>query len=88
VQYRGGDRGHTRRELTVLTARTSDMVEIRVADAGPGLPKRVRPHLFQPFVTSKPNGMGVGMSVCRTIVEASKVRRWRSAMTVKPRGPA
>ena len=46
------------------------MVEISVADTGPGLPESVRARLFQPFVTTKPNGMGVGLSVCRTIVEA------------------
>ena len=45
-------------------------MEISVADTGPGLPKRVRARLFEPFVTTKPNGMGVGLSVCRTIVEA------------------
>jgi two-component system sensor kinase FixL len=45
-------------------------VEIRVADTGPGLPDAVRARLFQPFVTTKPDGMGVGLSVCRAIVEA------------------
>jgi len=59
-----------RRELSITTARLSGMVEISVADTGPGLPEPVRARLFQPFVTTKPNGMGVGLSVCRTIVEA------------------
>ncbi len=59
-----------RRELTVTAHRAGDMVEISVADTGPGLPESVRARLFQPFVTTKPNGMGVGLSVCRTIVEA------------------
>jgi two-component system, LuxR family, sensor kinase FixL len=59
-----------RRELSVTTARAGDMVEISVADTGPGLPPLVRARLFQPFVTTKPHGMGVGLSVCRTIVEA------------------
>ena len=59
-----------RRELAISTVRVGDMVEIRVADTGPGLPEQVRARLFQPFVTTKPNGMGVGLSVCRTIVEA------------------
>jgi two-component system, LuxR family, sensor kinase FixL len=58
------------RELSITTARAGDMVEISVADTGPGLPESVRARLFQPFVSTKPNGMGVGLSVCRTIVEA------------------
>lgn len=59
-----------RRELTVTTARAGDWVEISVTDNGPGLPETVRTRLFQPFVTTKATGMGVGLSVCRTIVEA------------------
>jgi two-component system, LuxR family, sensor kinase FixL len=62
--------GSVRRELSVTTARMGDMVEISVADTGPGLPETVRARLFQPFVTTKPSGLGVGLSVCRTIVEA------------------
>ncbi|HTW28939.1 MAG TPA: PAS domain S-box protein [Acetobacteraceae bacterium] len=59
-----------RRELVVSTRRADDMVEIAVADSGPGLPPEVQARLFQPFVTTKPHGLGVGLSVCRTIVEA------------------
>jgi C4-dicarboxylate-specific signal transduction histidine kinase len=62
--------GSPRRELSITTARTGNMTEISVADTGPGLPDHVRARLFQPFVTTKPTGMGVGLSVCRTIVEA------------------
>jgi two-component system, LuxR family, sensor kinase FixL len=52
------------------------MVEISVADTGPGLADEVRDNLFQPFVTTKPNGMGVGLSVCRAIVESHGGRLW------------
>ena len=45
-------------------------IEIRIADTGPGLAPEVAANLFQPFVTTKRNGMGVGLSICRTIVEA------------------
>ena len=62
--------GSARRELSIATARVEDMVEISVADTGPGLPEVVRARLFEPFVTTKPNGMGVGLSVCRAIIEA------------------
>lgn len=59
-----------KRELRVTARRADAMVEIRVADSGPGLPHHVRDRLFEPFVTTKPDGMGVGLSVCRAIIEA------------------
>jgi two-component system sensor kinase FixL len=45
-------------------------VEISVEDTGPGLAPEVAAQLFQPFVTTKKHGMGVGLSICRTIVES------------------
>ena len=48
----------------------NDMIAISIADTGPGLPETVRSRLFQPFVTTKENGMGVGLSICRSIVES------------------
>ena len=62
--------GSAQRELSIATARAGGMVEISVTDTGPGLPELVRARLFQPFVTTKPNGMGIGLSVSRTIIEA------------------
>jgi two-component system sensor kinase FixL len=59
-----------RHELSIATRGAGGMVAITVADTGPGLPEAVRVRLFQPFVTTKPGGMGVGLSICRTIVEA------------------
>jgi two-component system, LuxR family, sensor kinase FixL len=52
------------------------MVEISVAGTGPGLIDEVRAKLFQPFVTTKANGMGVGLSVSRAIVESHRGRMW------------
>ena len=46
------------------------MVEVAIKDTGPGLAPEVQGRLFQPFVTTKPTGMGVGLSICRTLVEA------------------
>jgi two-component system sensor kinase FixL len=62
--------GLERREIAVSTSRAGDRVAIRIADTGPGLPEKVRARLFEPFVTTKADGMGVGLSICRTIVEA------------------
>ena len=65
------------RELVVATRLVQGgMVEISVADTGPGLVDEVRAKLFQPFITTKPNGMGVGLSVCRAIVESHGGRLW------------
>ena len=71
--------GQPRREIVVTASAGEEMVEISVADCGPGLPAMVRDKLFQPFVTTKANGLGVGLSVCRTIVEAHAGRLWTDA---------
>ena len=66
-----------KRELVVATSLVQGgMVEISVADTGPGLVAEVRAKLFQPFVTTKVHGMGVGLSVCRAIVELHGGRLW------------
>lgn len=65
------------RELTVLSQRVADhMVEVVVQDTGPGIAPQMMEQLFQPFVTTKPQGMGVGLSISRTIVEAHGGRIW------------
>jgi PAS domain S-box-containing protein len=64
-----------RRELEVVTARLDDnLIEIAVADRGAGLPDGVVEHLFEPFHTTKIDGMGLGLSICRSIVEAHRGR--------------
>jgi two-component system sensor kinase FixL len=65
-----------RRELTIEAQRESDHIRISVADTGPGLPEEVAAQLFQPFVTTKPEGMGIGLSICRTVVESHGGRIW------------
>ena len=60
-----------KRELVISTAQGRDnMVDISVADSGAGIAPEISAQLFQPFVTTKRQGMGVGLSISRTIVEA------------------
>jgi two-component system sensor kinase FixL len=69
--------GQPRRELVVSTQPAKDdMVQVSVSDTGTGLAEGVAASLFQPFVTTKPNGMGVGLPICRTVVEAHGGRIW------------
>ncbi|MBA3678073.1 MAG: response regulator [Sphingosinicella sp.] len=62
--------GCAERTLSIRTELLGDMTEVSIADRGPGLSPEVRQQLFTPFVTSKREGMGVGLSISRTIVEA------------------
>jgi two-component system sensor kinase FixL len=64
------------RELTLGTSRWDSMAVISVADTGGGIPKSIEAQLFQPFVTTKRDGMGIGLSVCRAIIEAHGGRLW------------
>jgi len=58
------------RELTITTGRSGDQyVSVTVRDSGPGLPEEVRKKLFQPFVTTKESGMGVGLMICQSIIQ-------------------
>jgi C4-dicarboxylate-specific signal transduction histidine kinase len=60
-----------RRELVVKTARAeSDMIAVTVSDTGGGIAEDLRPQLFQPFFTTKKHGMGIGLSISRSIIEA------------------
>jgi two-component system sensor kinase FixL len=69
--------GQSRPELAIVTRSTGGgMLEISIADRGPGLPDEVRGKLFQPFVTTKPSGMGIGLSVCHAIVQTHGGRLW------------
>jgi two-component system, LuxR family, sensor kinase FixL len=69
-----------RRELVIETVLLDEAtIQVSVADSGAGLAPEVRAHLFQPFVTTKQKGMGLGLSICRTIIEAHGGKIWVDA---------
>jgi two-component system sensor kinase FixL len=66
-----------RRELIVTNRKVADdMIEIEVSDTGTGFHDDVKPNLFQTFYTTKATGMGVGLSISRSIIEAHGGRMW------------
>jgi two-component system sensor kinase FixL len=66
--------GRTRIEISVSSK--DGQAEVCIGDDGPGVPKDLLPSLFDSFTTTKETGMGVGLSICRTIIEAHGGRIW------------
>ena len=64
------------RRLTVLASTRGGMAEVSVRDTGPGVPPEVVEKLFAPFQSTKSDGMGVGLSICRRIIEAHGGAMW------------
>lgn len=64
-------RDSERKELTVRTRVTENgRMQVEVEDTGPGISDEIAPQLFQPFVTSKAHGMGIGLSISKRIIES------------------
>jgi signal transduction histidine kinase len=68
------------RELSIATARAEpNGVMVAVKDSGPGVTPANLERLFTPFYTTKPGGLGMGLSICRSIVESHGGRIWVTA---------
>lgn len=74
------------RELRIVTRRQGAELHVSVIDNGCGLAQEIRGKLFSAFVTTKAEGMGVGLSICRSIVEFHRGRLWAEDNTNAPTG--
>jgi signal transduction histidine kinase len=73
------------RELVITTGKGEpDGVLVEVRDSGPGLGSAGLERIFEAFYTTKPGGLGMGLSICRTIIEAHGGRLW--AIAAQPQG--
>ena len=78
------DVGQEKRELLISTRNEPDGVSVEVRDSGPGFALKTLEHVFEAFYTTKSGGLGLGLSICRSIMEAHGGRLWASPNV--PRG--
>jgi signal transduction histidine kinase len=78
------DVGEEERELLISSRNEPDGVSVEVRDTGPGFAPAALERVFEAFYTTKPGGLGMGLSICRSIIEAHGGRLW--AATCEPRG--
>jgi two-component system sensor histidine kinase DctS len=67
------------RELVIGTCAADGGIAVSVADRGSGIAEEAAERLFEPFYSTKPEGMGMGLNICRSIVESHKGRMWVEA---------
>jgi C4-dicarboxylate-specific signal transduction histidine kinase len=78
------DVGEEERELLISSRNEPDGVSVEVRDSGPGFAPATLDRVFEAFYTTKPSGLGLGLSICRSIIEAHNGRLWASPNV--PRG--
>ena len=81
-----GQMGNDRRELQISTEAEADRVVVAVRDTGPGLAEDAIERAFEAFYTTKSSGLGMGLSICRSIVEDHGGQLWATANV--PKGAA
>jgi PAS domain S-box-containing protein len=76
--------GEGTRELSISIERQAEGILVAVRDSGPGIEPEHRNRIFEPFYTTKTSGIGMGLSICRSIIDAHRGRLWADAN--QPRG--
>ena len=71
--------GERPRELRIITGNIEDEVQVTVEDSGPGLDPNTMARIFEPFYTTKSTGMGMGLSISRSILQSHGGRLWATA---------
>ena len=71
--------GERPRELRITTRNVEDQVQVTVEDSGPGLDPNTMAKIFEPFYTTKSTGMGMGLSISRSIIQSHGGRLWATA---------
>jgi C4-dicarboxylate-specific signal transduction histidine kinase/PAS domain-containing protein len=85
IQAMGGIwEGARELQISIEAVPSEGGVRVGVRDTGPGLPPETLSRLFEPFYTTKPEGIGMGLSICRSIIEAHGGRLW--AIPCEPQG--
>lgn len=74
--------GRNKRVEISTTKRDDGFIEVTIADSGPGLDRHIAKRLFQPFVSTKESGMGLGLSICHTIVNSHGGKIWAEPSTL------
>ena len=64
------DTASNNRAITIRTSRVENFAQLSVSDRGSGIPEEKLTQVFEPFFTSKAEGMGMGLSIARTIIDA------------------
>jgi two-component system sensor kinase FixL len=66
-----------KKQIAITTSQAqSGFVRVSIADSGPGIAPGIAPKLFQPFITTKEKGMGIGLTICQSIIEAHGGKIW------------
>jgi signal transduction histidine kinase len=78
------ENGQAQRDLVIASGKdASDGVLVSVQDSGPGLDQAALDRVFDAFYTTKPDGMGIGLSISRTIIEAHGGQLWATANALR-----